>query len=78
MIKAEEVYQEILEMPGDEREKLFIFIARWGIVKENSGKPKKGLARFCGRWKDEREADEIVTEIYKDRQRNTRSERVIL
>jgi hypothetical protein len=70
-MSAEEVYQEILEMPVEEREKLFILIARRGFMRETSEKPKKkGLARFCGKWQDEREAEEIVTEIYGDRLKN--------
>lgn len=35
---------------------------------------KKGLARFSGKWQDDREADKIVEDIYKSRSNNTRSE----
>lgn len=34
----------------------------------------KSLGRFCGKWKDVRNADSIVKDIYKDRESNTRSE----
>lgn len=40
-----------------------------------------GSSRFeplVGAWKDERPAKEILEEIYKDRERNRRSERVAL
>ncbi len=42
--------------------------------------PKKthGLSHFCGQWQDERETDEIVKEIYNERNRNYRSETVVL
>jgi len=33
------------------------------------------LSRFCGRWKDDRDADEIIREIYADRDKNCRSDR---
>lgn len=78
MVTAEKIYKEILEMPVDEREKLFIFIARWGFVGKTAEPPKKGLARFCGKWQDERDPDEIIAEIYADRQKNIRSEKVVL
>jgi len=42
---------------------------------------KTGGSRFeplVGVWKDERSAKEILEEIYKDRERNRRSERVAL
>ena len=37
---------------------------------------KKGLARFSGKWQDDREANKIVEDIYKSRSKNTRSERI--
>lgn len=66
MMTAEQMYQNILEMPVDEREKLFLFIARWGFVKKTTTAPKRSLARFCGQWQDERDAEDIIAEIYAD------------
>ncbi len=51
--------------------KLRIFIVP--IEKKN-----KDLSRFCGKWQEPREADEIVADIYKSRSKNIRSERVEL
>jgi hypothetical protein len=48
------------------------------IIILNTDTPKKGLSRFCGRWKDDRDADEIVSEIFKDRIDNNRSDRINL
>ncbi len=31
--------------------------------------------QFCGKWQDNRSADEIVSEIYAERERNIRSEK---
>ncbi len=48
---------------------------------ESSIKKAGGGSRFeplVGAWKDERSAKEIIEEIYKDRERNRRSERVAL
>lgn len=43
------------------------------------GEARKGdLNRFCGKWQDERDADEIIAEIYADRLANTRSESIEL
>ena len=39
---------------------------------------RKGLSRFCGAWQDDRDAEELVAEIYADRQQNTRTESVAL
>ncbi|MCK4765311.1 MAG: hypothetical protein KAW12_24130 [Candidatus Aminicenantes bacterium] len=36
------------------------------------------LSRFCGKWQDERDADEIIAEIRADREKNVRSEKVCL
>jgi hypothetical protein len=38
----------------------------------------KGLNRFCGQWQDERDAEDIVSEIYSERNNNNRSETQIL
>ncbi|MGD9731575.1 MAG: hypothetical protein AB7U45_05270 [Desulfamplus sp.] len=35
---------------------------------------KKGIKRFCGKWQDDRDAHEIIDEIYQSRSRNSRSE----
>jgi len=39
---------------------------------------KRGLNRFCGQWQDERDAEDIVSEIYSKRNKNNRSETQIL
>lgn len=39
---------------------------------------KSGLNRFCGKWQDERSAEDIVSEIYSERKKNNRSETQIL
>lgn len=36
------------------------------------------LSRFAGKWQDERSADEIVTIVYSERQRNERAREVTL
>lgn len=36
------------------------------------------LSQFCGKWLDDRDAEEIVSQIYTDRVKNVRSERVVL
>jgi hypothetical protein len=43
------------------------------------GETRKGdLNRFCGKWQNKRDADEIIAEIYADRLANIRSESVEL
>ncbi len=43
------------------------------------GETRKGdLNQFCGKWQDDRDADEIIAEIYSDRLKNIRSERIKL
>ena len=39
---------------------------------------KSGLNRFCGKWQDKRSAEDIVSEIYTEREKNKRSEKQIL
>ena len=39
---------------------------------------KKNLTRFFGKWQDDRDANEIVKDIYESRAKNMRSERVKL
>jgi hypothetical protein len=36
---------------------------------------KKGLSRFCGKWQDERSAEELVSEVYSEREKNNQRER---
>jgi hypothetical protein len=36
------------------------------------------LSRFCGKWQDDRDAEEIVSQIYADRAKNIRSEKAAL
>jgi hypothetical protein len=46
------------------------------IFNEKSpSKTQTDLSQFCGRWKDDRDADEIISEIYADRAQNRRSEK---
>jgi len=40
--------------------------------------PQKGLTRFSGKWQDDREATQIVEDIYNSRGKNSRSERIEL
>ena len=44
-----------------------------GLLQEESG---DDLSRFCGKWQDDREAEEIVAQIYADRAKNMRSEKI--
>jgi hypothetical protein len=43
------------------------------IIFEKNGQPTS-LGRFCGAWKDERDADDIIEDIMADRRKNLRSE----
>jgi len=36
------------------------------------------LSQFCGKWQDDRDAEEIVSQIYADRAKNIRSEKSVL
>ncbi len=36
------------------------------------------LSRFCGKWQDDRDADEIIAEIRSDREKNIRSDEIYL
>jgi hypothetical protein len=36
------------------------------------------LSQFRGMWKDDRDADEIISEIYENREQNYRSDRISL
>ncbi len=40
--------------------------------------PRPGLQEFRGHWQDDRDAEQIVAEIYADRLANRRSERAVL
>ena len=33
-------------------------------------KERKDINRFCGKWQDDRDANEIISEIYESRERN--------
>ena len=44
----------------------------------NEKESQKSLSEFCGKWKDQRDADEIISEIYADREKNCRSDRFSL
>lgn len=39
------------------------------IIFEKNGKPTS-LKRFCGAWKDDRDADDIIDDIMADRRKN--------
>ena len=45
------------------------------IIILNDKESKKSLSEFCGKWQDQRDADEIIAEIYTDREKNCRSDR---
>jgi hypothetical protein len=47
---------------------------KWRVIIFNEKVPRKDLNQFCGRWKDDRDADEILKEIYAGRDKNCRSE----
>jgi hypothetical protein len=47
------------------------------IILNEEHRPKR-LSRFCGKWKDERDADEIIAEIRNARQANIRSDKINL
>ena len=39
-------------------------------------KDKRNLNRFCGKWQDDRDVDELILEIYESRKGNIRSDRI--
>jgi hypothetical protein len=43
------------------------------LVPEKTTPPKTNLSQFTAVWEDDRNADEIVAEIYADRDRNIRT-----
>jgi bifunctional DNA-binding transcriptional regulator/antitoxin component of YhaV-PrlF toxin-antitoxin module len=45
------------------------------IIILNDKESKKNLGEFCGKWQDQRDADEIIAEIYSDREKNCRSDK---
>ena len=49
--------------------------AKRRIIIFNEKKSKKSLSEFCGKWQDQRDADEIISEIYAYREKNYRSDR---
>ena len=52
--------------------------AKRRIIIFNEKESKKSLSEFCGKWQDQRDADEIISEIYADREKNCRSDRFSL
>ncbi|MCP4153727.1 MAG: hypothetical protein GY757_38735 [bacterium] len=46
------------------------------IIILNEKSQKRTLNQFSGQWKDDRDADEILSEIYSAREKNNRSDRV--
>jgi hypothetical protein len=52
--------------------------AKRRIIIFNEKKSQKSLGEFCGKWQDQRDADEIISEIYADREKNCRSDRFSL
>jgi len=49
-------------------------IRRVIIFEEETKAPTNRLSRFCGKWKDDRDADDIIAEVMEGRQQNSRSE----
>jgi hypothetical protein len=52
--------------------------AKRRIIIFNEKESQKSLSEFCGKWQDQRDADEIISEIYADREKNCRSDRFSL
>ncbi len=50
-------------------------LSRQPDTKENQD---DDLSQFCGKWQDDRDAEEIVSQIYADRAKNVRSEKAAL
>lgn len=48
------------------------------IIIFDEKKSRKKLTDFCGKWQDQRDATEIISEIYADREKNYRSDRFSL
>jgi len=46
--------------------------------KSGAGQEESGadMSQFCGKWQDDREAEEIIAQIYADRAKNMRSEKI--
>jgi len=64
-----EIFQELNVMKNSKIKVVLLYDDETG---------KKDLARFCGKWQDERDAHTIIKEIYADRDKNTRSEMTAL
>jgi hypothetical protein len=48
------------------------------IIILNEKTQPHNLSRFCGKWQDDRDADEIIAEIMVDRNSNVRSDKINL
>lgn len=48
------------------------------IILPGNNNSTNRLSRFCGKWQDDREADEILTDIRSDREKNNRSDNINL
>lgn len=67
LLLPREILQE-LNVMKDSKVKIVL------LYDDKSG--KKDLTRFCGKWQDKRDANEIIKGIYTDRNKNIRSEAV--
>lgn len=45
---------------------------------DHADEDENDLTRFCGKWRDDRDAEEIVSMIYNERAKNIRSEKADL
>jgi len=52
--------------------------SRLRILILNEEKPENNLNRFCGKWQDDKDAEDIISDIYKNRKNNFRSDRIEL
>lgn len=57
-----------LDLRGDDKVRVLL------LVEETKPADASPLSRFAGRWQDERDADEIIAEIYADRAKNIRTD----
>ncbi len=67
-----------LSLPEEIRKKLNLKVHSRLHIALFPLKENKGLTRFCGKWQDKRDADEIIAEIINSREKNIRSGRVKL
>ncbi len=76
-IEAFDYVEKFQKLSIEEQLKLIELISinlvkNFDIAEENQ---EDDLAQFCGKWQDNRSADEIVSEIYAERERNIRSDK---